>query len=234
MPSLASVRGALEWGSKVPSSAMQLLRVNVGQTRLVQYQGRPLSTAIFKEPISGPVEVGELGLAGDDQADKSVHGGVDKAVYAYSQENYDWWQTQLQGRELVPGEFGENLTVEGMTDDLVYVGDQYQIGTALLEVTQPRQPCMKLGVKMKSPVFVKLFHQAVRPGFYLRVLRPGVLSAGDSITRIHRADHSLSIAELYRLRFDRSTSKDELQRIAETPALSAAWRDDIHQLLQQL
>lgn len=213
---------------------MQLRSINVGRPRLVQYQGQTLSTAIYKQPVEGVIELGELGLAGDDQADKSAHGGVDKAVYAYSQENYDWWSEQLDGRELPPGQFGENLTVDEMADECVHVGDQYEIGEALLEVTQPRQPCLKLGVKMKSPSFVKLFHQAGRTGFYLRVLKPGVLAAGDSVHHVHHPADSLSIAEIYKLRFDRSAEKDDLFRAAGLPALSATWRDDFRQLLERL
>ena len=120
---------------------MKLLSINVARPRLVQYRGQTLSTAIYKQPVEREVEVQAYGIAGDDQADKSVHGGVDKAVYAYSKDDYDWWRTQLDGRELPAGEFGENLTVSGMRNERVQIGDRYRIGTALLEVTQPRQPC---------------------------------------------------------------------------------------------
>ncbi|MCO6043024.1 MOSC domain-containing protein [Aeoliella sp. ICT_H6.2] len=211
---------------------MQLLSINVGWPQLVQYQGRTITTAIFKLPVEGQVEVTEMGLAGDEQADKSVHGGVDKAVYAYDTQDYQWWQQELDGRELAPGEFGENLTVQGLPSDQVCIGDRYRIGTVLLEVTQPRQPCAKLGVRMQMPSIVKQFHQAGRPGFYLRVLESGTLTAGDSIERVERPEHTLSIPEIYRLRFHSSASTAEVTRAANLTRLSESWRDDFCNLLE--
>jgi MOSC domain-containing protein YiiM len=210
---------------------MQLLSVNVGRPRLVQHQQTTLSTAIFKKPVTGPVEVGELGLAGDDQADKRVHGGVDKAVYAYDDEDYAWWRDELADRAFSPGTFGENLTTRGMPSGHVCLGDRYRIGTAVLEVTQPRVPCLKLGVKMRDPAFVKRFHEAILPGFYLRVVEPGTVAAGDPIELVRRAESSLSIAQLYRLRFDAEVEVETLRSVAELPALSEAWRDDLARLV---
>lgn len=210
---------------------MQLLSINVARPRLIQYQGETLSTAIYKQPVEGRVEVGSLGIAGDDQADKSVHGGADKAVYAYTAEAYQWWREQLGGGELPPGEFGENLTTAGLLDGQVRIGDRYRIGSVLLEVTQPRQPCLKLGIKMGDATFVKRFHQAAKPGFYLRVLEPGTMAAGDAIELVHAAPKSLTVSEIYRLRFDTTAAADSLRHAAELPGLSGAWRESFCKLL---
>lgn len=211
---------------------MQLLSINVGRPKLVQYQGRTISTAIFKSPVEGAVEVSEMGLVGDAQSDKSAHGGVDKAVYAYDMADYEWWQNELDGRELSPGEFGENLTVRGLPSAEVQVGDRYRIGTALLEVTQPRQPCSKLGIRMQMPTFVKQFHWAARTGFYLRVLEPGTLTAGDAIELVERCEDSLSMTNIYQLRFDASAQTEQLTHAANLPRLSESWRADFCKLLE--
>lgn len=211
---------------------MQLISTNVGRPQLVQYQGRTISTAIFKQPVEGEVEVAELGLVGDEQADKQVHGGVDKAVYAYDEGDYDWWQGELDGRDLSPGEFGENLTVRGLPSDKVGIGDRYRIGSVLLEVTQPRQPCAKLGVRMQMPTFVKQFHEAYRPGFYLRVIEPGTLQAGDQIELVERLDDTLSIAEIYKLHFDASANTEALAHAANLTRLSESWRSDFRKRLE--
>ncbi|MGI9457149.1 MAG: MOSC domain-containing protein [Aeoliella sp.] len=203
---------------------MKLLSVNVGRPRLAQYNGQTLSTAIFKQPAAGAVQVTTLGLAGDDQADKSVHGGIDKAVYVYTEENYQWWREQLDGRELPPGEFGENFLVSGMTDDLVGVGDVYRIGTALVQVTQPRTPCLKLGLKMKQPTFVKQFHLAARTGFYLRVLEEGTVEVGDTIALEQTTDDRMTIAELYQQMFFEKADTASYKHASELAGLSDAWR----------
>ncbi|WP_442483762.1 MOSC domain-containing protein [Aeoliella sp. SH292] len=212
---------------------MKLLSINVARPRLVRFRNETVSTAIFKKPVEGPVEATELGLVGDDQADKSVHGGVDKAVYAYAEENYQWWREHLPDRELPPGELGENLTVRGMVDDEVQIGDRFRIGTAVFEITQPRQPCFKLGIKMQMPTIVKMFHQAGRPGFYLRVLEPGVFTAGDDIECVSRAENSITIAELYRLRFDPKATRDQLEHAEALSGLSEAWRDEFRAALER-
>ena len=211
---------------------MQLLSINVGRPRLVQHRQQTLSTAIYKQSVAGPVEVSELGIAGDDQADKSAHGGIDKAVYAYPQEDYDWWREQLAGRELNPGEFGENLTTRGLVVDEVRIGDQFRIGTALLEVSQPRVPCLKLAIKWKDPTFVKRFHEANRPGFYLRVREVGTIEAGDAIELVERDHSSLTVTEIYHVRFDSTANLATLNRAAELPRLSEAWSSDFRKLIE--
>ena len=212
---------------------MKLLSVNVGQIRQVPHGDQMVATAIFKQPMEDAVEVGELGVAGDKQADTRVHGGADKAVYVYCEPSYAWWREQHPELTLPPGTFGENLTFDGLADHEVSVGDRFRIGTVLVEVTQPRQPCFKLGIKMQSPAFVKQFHQAELPGFYLRVLEPGTLQAGQTIERVEQVTDSMTIPDIYRLLHDKSASPNQLQRAAILPGLSEAWRHDFETRLQQ-
>jgi MOSC domain-containing protein YiiM len=158
----------------------RILSVNVGRPRLVHTGRRAVSTAIWKSPVEGRVAVLGVNIEGDDQADRSVHGGPDKAVYAYAIEETRRWEEEL-GRELGPGAFGENLTTEGIDVSGALVGERWRIGTTLLEVVQPRLPCFKLGLKMGDPAFLKRFGQASRPGAYLRIVEEGELGAGDAI-----------------------------------------------------
>jgi len=154
--------------------------VNVAQLRTLTVSGREVQTGIFKEPVEGRVAVGELGLAGDVQADRRAHGGQDQAVYAYAIEDVEWWESEL-GRELGPGFFGENLTLRGVDVTAARPGDRWQAGDVTLEVTYPRQPCQKMATKAGDPKFVKRFANAGRPGMYLRVVEGGDLAAGDAV-----------------------------------------------------
>jgi MOSC domain-containing protein YiiM len=156
-----------------------LLSVNVGRPQTVQWRGRRVTSAIWKEPVDGPVTIQGVNLAGDDQADRRVHGGPDKAVYAYAIEDYDWWATSIGPQK--PATFGENLTTAAIDLNTSHIGDQWHIGTATLEVAQPRQPCFKLGIRMNDDRFPGTFARARRPGLYLRIIREGVVEAGDAI-----------------------------------------------------
>jgi MOSC domain-containing protein YiiM len=158
----------------------RLLSVNVGRPRAADSGKRTVLTAIWKERVEGRVAVRGVNLDGDDQADRSVHGGPDKAVYAYAVEETRQWETEL-GRELGPGAFGENLTTKGIDVSGALIGERWRTGTTLLEVVQPRLPCFKLGLRMGDPTFVKRFAQASRPGAYLRIVEEGELGAGDAI-----------------------------------------------------
>lgn len=179
----------------------QLLSVNVGLPRTVAWQGRSVRTGIFKQAIAGPVAVGPVGLAGDGQADLRVHGGPDKAVYAYATEHYAYWAEQLgSAMPLGLGVFGENLTTAGLLENDVRLGDEFAIGTAVLRAVQPRMPCFKLGVRFNDAGMVTRFAAAGRSGIYFQVLREGTLQVGDPIQLVQRSAYALSIqavADLY-------------------------------------
>jgi MOSC domain-containing protein YiiM len=198
----------------------RLRSVNVGRAREITRNGRPTRTAIWKAPVAGRVAVRGVNVEGDEQADLSVHGGPDKAVYSYAAEDTAWWEAEL-GRTLGPGAFGENLTVEGVDVTGARIGERWRIGTVLLEVSQPRIPCWKLGKRMDDPRFVKRFAAAGRPGAYLRIVEEGELGAGDSVEIVSRPDHDVTaglVAHAYL--HDHSLAPKVL--VAE--ALSEEWR----------
>ena len=202
-------------------SAMHLESVNVGTPSAAEWKGRTFSTGIGKSPVSGRVAVRGVNLAGDDQADRSVHGGPDKAVYAYSREDIDWWAETL-GRPIVPGRhFGENLTTAGIDLGKAIIGERWHVGTVVLEVSEPRVPCFKLAMRMDDASFPKKFGKALRMGAYLRIIEEGDLAAGDAIAVTGRPEHGLSIALAARIYlFEHAASA----RFLEAPQLSAKWR----------
>jgi len=181
---------------------MKVLSVNVGLPRLVEYQGEPIATGIFKEPVVGQVKVGEFNLEGDRQADLRVHGGYYKAVYIYPSEHYEFWKRELPGMDLPFGIFGENLTTTGLTEENVFIGDRLRIGTAEFVVTQPRQPCFKLGIRFGRVDIIKRFAKSGRSGFYLAIEKPGELAAGDAIKVLVREQNEISIADIVRKKFN--------------------------------
>jgi len=175
---------------------MKLISVQVGRPRDLVWRGQAVRTSIFKTTVTGPVRVRTLNLDGDEQSDLTVHGGRRKAVYVYPSEHYDFWRTELNEPGLHWGAFGENLTTEGVLEDRVAIGDRLLIGSAEFVVTQPRQPCYKLGVKFDRLDIVKRFHQSGRSGLYLAVLREGTIEAGNAIERVESGDASRTIAEV--------------------------------------
>ena len=180
-------------------------------------------TGIFKAPVVGAVFLHRLNLDGDGQADLRVHGGADKAVYVYPHEHYAFWAGEL-GRDGFPyGQFGENFTVEGLLEDAVNIGDVFRIGAARVQVTQPRSPCFKLGIRMGDENFPARFAAANRTGFYLRVLVEGMVKAGDAIERVEHTASSMNVCEVFRLRHVGGT-REEYERAAQLPALSPSWR----------
>ena len=192
---------------------MKLLSVNVSQPKEVSYNGKRIKTGIFKEPVSGRTMMRRLNLDGDGQGDPRVHGGVHKAVYVYPIEHYNYWKRELGRDDLTYGKFGENLTVEGMLEDTVHIGDIFRIGEALVEVSQPRVPCFKLGMKMRDPQIVKPFLESERVGFYVRVLEEGEVGAGDTIERTKVGEGQMTVKEIVHLRhFDNSTTQPLLRR----------------------
>ncbi len=174
---------------------MRVVSVNAGQSRVVDWKGRKVRTAIFKTPIAGAVAVHELGLEVDQQANRSVHGGPRQAVYAYPSEHYEFWQPQL-GLDLDWGAFGENLTVQGLLEEAVHVGDQFRVGSVLFQVTKPRVPCYKLTVKFARDDIFELFRVSRRWGFYLAVLEAGEISAGDAVLAVHHDTREPTLADL--------------------------------------
>ena len=203
---------------------MKLISVNVGLPRPVPYQDGIVSTGIYKESVAGPVWVRRLNLDGDGQADLKVHGGEHKAVYAYPLEHYAFWSRELGRNDLGYGQFGENLTVEGLLEEQVNIGDVYRIGKALLQVSQPRAPCFKLGIRMGDARFPARFTAANRTGFYLRVLEEGRVAAGDAIMLAERSGNPVSVSDVFRLRHGTGGTRAEYERAARIEALTPSWR----------
>lgn len=207
---------------------MRITSVNVGMPAELVTRDGVVMSGIVKRPVDGPVRVGRTNLDGDGQADLSVHGGVDMAVYAYPGEHYAQWAAQLGRDDLVPGFFGENLTVEGLTEDDVRIGDRFRAGTALLEVSQPRLPCFKLAARSGEPAIAKPMLRSGRTGWYMRVVEEGVVAAGDAITRVERAEPSMTVHEIADL-IGSGADPDDLDRGAAVPALTLGWRESFAQ-----
>jgi MOSC domain-containing protein YiiM len=200
---------------------MYVESVNVGKPLVAEWKGRRFSTGIVKSPVVGSVALEGINLAGDDQADRSVHGGPDKAVYAYSREDIDWW-AQTLGRRIAPGgDFGENLTTVGIDLAEAIIGERWRVGTVVLEVSEPRVPCFKLAMRMNDASFPKKFSAALRTGTYFRIIEEGAIAAGDAIVVSARPEHGLSVAAAARIYlFDHGSSS----RFLEAPQLSEKWR----------
>lgn len=211
---------------------MKLLSVNVSRPRDVLHQGQAVSTGIFKVPVEGRVRLRRHNLEGDGQADLSVHGGPTKAVYAYPAEHYAFWREQLPGVELPWGMFGENFTTEGLREEEVRIGDRFRVGAADVVVTQPRFPCVKLGIKFGRADMVKRFLASRRTGFYLAVGQEGEVGAGDAIELVARDPESLTVAHVFHLYATDEDDWEGLERAIALPALPASWRDHFHQRLR--
>jgi MOSC domain-containing protein YiiM len=194
---------------------MRVSSVNVGREETIDHGNRQFTTGIRKRPVDGAVYIGSDSVAGDTISDKKHHGGVDQVVYAYSADDYEWWSEQLE-REVPPGTFGENLTIEGLPTDM-NIGDRLLIGDVLLEATAPRIPCSTLAAQMQDSGFGMAFRKAERPGIYFRVLNEGEVSAGDAVTYIENPAPVVSILALYRLAYDLRPDPDALERYLEAP-----------------
>lgn len=197
--------------------------VNVGRPRRVEWHGRTVVTAIFKEPVAGPVVAEGVNLRGDDQADRRVHGGVDKAVYAYALEDYEWWSRARQAsgaQPFGPATFGENITTAGIDLRECRIGDRWRVGSTVLEVAQPRSPCFKLGIRVGDDGFPDEFERAGRAGAYLRIVTGGSIEAGDTI-EVEPADGpAVTLGALFTGALDR----DGWQRVADDPRVPGGWR----------
>ncbi|MGZ4201259.1 MAG: MOSC domain-containing protein [Thermoleophilaceae bacterium] len=211
----------------------QLLSVNVGLPREVAWEGKTVRTAIWKEPVEGPRMVRRINIDGDDQADRQGHGGEHRAVFVYQIESYRYWERELGRQDFSYGQFGENFTVEGLADDEVCIGDRYQVGEALFEVTQPRVTCFRVGIRMQEPKMPSLLVARHRPGFYLRVLQEGLVQAGDEITRIKTGEEQLSVADIDGLLYLPNRSPRNLERALRIPALSEGWKGSFRELLER-
>lgn len=204
---------------------MRILSVNVGLPRQVISDGQPVETGIYKSPVHRRVKATRLNLEGDGQADLSVHGGPNKAVYAYPSEHYAWWQGKLPGVEMPWGMFGENLTLEGLLEDEAHIGDRFQAGTTILLVTQPRLPCYKLGIRFGRDDMPDKFLSSGRTGFYFAAVEEGELGEGDTVKRIHRDPNRISVSDIVRICFgDGSPDAQLVERALKVEALSPSWR----------
>lgn len=205
---------------------MRVVSVNVGKPRLVAWNGREVLTSIFKDPVTGPVDVAPHNLAGDAQSDLTVHGGPTKAVYAYPSEHYSFWQGEYPTVDFAWGQFGENLTLEGLNETTLNVGDRLRVGTAELTVTEPRMPCFKLGIRFGHMDVVKRFQEARRPGFYLAVTRAGTVAAGDEIEVLGVNDQRVSVHDIVRLHLDDKHDWETMERALKVECLPAQWREE--------
>ena len=212
---------------------MQLVSVNIALPQEVLWQGKTVRTSIFKQPVAGPVAVLAEHLAGDGQADLRVHGGPDKAVYAYPQEHWDYWGQLLPPAQLVPGAFGENLTTQGLLEAEVRVGDCFQFGTAVLMAVQPRRPCFKLGIRLARPGIVREFELARRSGVYFRVQQPGIVQAGEEIMLVQRSAFAATIQDMVDCLASGPHDLDKVRTLLATPYLSGSWRERLTGLLAE-
>ncbi len=214
---------------------MRLVSLNTGLPREVTWHGRAVTTAIYKEPVKGRVALRKLNLDGDRQADLSVHGGENKAVYCYPIAHYDYWKRELPGGDFPMAIFGKNFTTEGLLESSVCLGDQFSVGSAEVVVTQPRLPCYKLGVRFQSDDMVKRFLASGRTGFYFRVTREGEVGAGDEVKVVARDPNGVSVSEITRLYVAKRYGDEDVasaQRALRVAALSESWKEYFRERLQ--
>jgi MOSC domain-containing protein YiiM len=215
---------------------MKVLSVNVGLPKKVLFNGQTVTTAIFKDPVKGPLMLRKLNLDGDKQADLTVHGGVNKAVYSYPAEHYDYWRKQFPKIEIMWGMFGENFTTEGLMEDTVNIGDQFQIGSARLVATQPRMPCYKLGVRFGRMDVVRRFLASGRPGIYFRVLKEGEVQIDDTIEIIRKDKNNVTVKDIVHLYItrDHEDNIETMRRAIKISALPEGWKNEFQQNIEQL
>jgi MOSC domain-containing protein YiiM len=229
---------ARDWGDGVVyrvkrRGMMKLLSVSVGMGQEVTHAGRTVVTGIFKRPVNGRVGLRRLNLEGDRQVDRKAHGGIHKAVCVYSTEGYDHWRRVLGRDDLEVPQFGENFTVAGMEEHVVHVGDVFRVGNATVQVTQPRVPCHRLGIKMGDPKFPKLFLESCRVGFYLRVLEEGDVGADDDIQLVGKDPVQMSVRAICRLYYFEKENLEGCQKAIRIAALSPAWREGFLERLEK-
>src|ERR1700739_4971483 len=204
----------------------------LGLPRDIEWKGRTVHTGIWKDPVHGRCRVGSVNLDGDGQGDLAGHGGEQRAIFVYQIESYRHWQEQLKRTDFVPGQFGENFTIEGLPDDAVCIGDRYRIGSALFEVSQPRVTCYRVGIRTNEPRMPALLTSSGRPGFYFRVLQEGDVGAGGEIVKVGEANEGMTVAEINALLYSPNHPHDRLERALRIEALSPGWHSSFKTLLQ--
>jgi MOSC domain-containing protein YiiM len=210
---------------------MQVIAVCVGLPREVSWKGKPITTGIFKQPVAGRVRMRSLNLDGDQQADLTVHGGIEKAIYAYPMEHYAYWRQELPDQPLPWGAFGENLTIEGLSETTVNIGDRFRIGTAEVMVTQPRFPCFKLNLKFGRDDMVKRFLDSCLSGIYFSVVQEGEVGAGDAIEPVSRDENNVTVTDIVSI-YRREADHDLVRRAVQVPALAAELKTSFQQQLK--
>lgn len=211
----------------------RLVSLNVGSKVKLQNGSKEVYTAIFKSPTTERLYLSETGFTGDEQADTINHGGVDKAVCVFSHESYPVYESIL-GRSLPPGAFGENVTVSGFGENDVHIGDTFQLGEAMVQISQPRVPCFKLGLKHQHKELPMHFQTTGQTGYYFRVVKEGYVSSQDELTLISRENNSLSVMEANNIMHHRKTDADEITRLHSLPALAASWKETLSKRLAKL
>jgi MOSC domain-containing protein YiiM len=210
---------------------MQVIAVCVGLPREVSWKGKPITTGIFKQPVAGRVRMRSLNLDGDQQADLTVHGGIEKAIYAYPMEHYAYWRQELPDQPLPWGTFGENLTIEGLSETTVNIGDRFRMGTAEVMVTQPRFPCFKLNLKFGRDDMVKRFLDSCLSGIYFSVVQEGEVGAGDAIEPVSRDENNVTVTDIVSI-YRREADHDLVRRAVQVPALAAELKTSFQQQLK--
>jgi MOSC domain-containing protein YiiM len=208
-----------------------IVSVNVGLPQSVAWQGRTVHTAVWKAPVTGRIFARRLNLDGDGQGDLHGHGGEQRAIMVYQLESYGYWAKYLGRPDLVPGNFGENLTVEGLADDEVCIGDRFAIGGAVVEVSQPRDTCYRVGIRLNHPEMAALLVAHRRPGFYFRIIQEGEIGAGDRIEKLSDGPERMTVAEIDALLYSAEHPVEDLRRAIRIPALSLDWRGSMQALL---
>lgn len=214
---------------------MKVVSVNVSRPVEIEYLGKTITTGIFKKPVAGPVSIRNDNFIGDGQADLKSHGGKDKGVYAFSSGHYPYWQRILNSPNLSPGTFGENLTISALDESAINIGDHFSIGSCLLEVSQPRVPCFKLGIAVNDKTMPKLFTQRFATGVYFRVLQQGTIQAGDMAMIVKKEPSKISIKALFQAYFDKTygQSTDIMEQALSIPALAQEWRTHLNTRLSR-
>jgi len=211
---------------------MKLLSIQIGKPKIIQWDGKEVSTGIFKSKVAGPIWVRHHNLDGDGQADLGVHGGRDKAVYAYGFDAYSWWKKTLN-QDLPGGAFGENLTVETLDEKTLGIGDVLDLGDCRLQITEPRFPCFKLGIKFNDVKILKTFIESGRPGIYFRVLKEGQIRPGDSLKMVERHAAGVSVDTFFRLKIGKLKDRTALEKLLAMDTLGPEWREKFPKLLQK-